>query len=72
MGFGALMTCGIAALALLLPLWAAAGIMGILLVCIAAAMYAGGRAKLKTVSPVPERTIQTLKDDVEWAKHPTR
>ena len=35
-------------------------------------MYAGGRAKLRDVTPVPERTVQTLKDDIEWAKHPTK
>jgi hypothetical protein len=22
--------------------------------------------------PVPDQTIETLKEDVEWAKHPTR
>jgi hypothetical protein len=43
--------------------------MAIVLVCAAAAMYAGGRSKLRAVHAVPERTTQTIKDDVEWAKH---
>ena len=72
MGLAALVLAGIAGLALVMPLWAAALIMGVLLVCIAGAMYAGGRAKLKEVHAVPEKTVQTIKDDVEWAKHRTR
>lgn len=72
MGFAALVFAAIAALSMLVPTWAAASIVGFVLLCIAGAMYMGGRAKLKDVTPVPERTVQTLKDDVEWAKHPTR
>jgi len=71
MGFAALVTTGIAALALVMPLWLAALLMSVLLVCIAAAAYAGGRAKLKDINPVPERTVQTVKDDIQWAKHRT-
>jgi apolipoprotein N-acyltransferase len=72
MGLAALVTAAIAALALALPLWASAGIVGLVLLALAGMMYAGGRAKIKDVTPVPERTVETLKDDVEWAKHPTR
>ncbi|MCS7482972.1 phage holin family protein [Umezawaea endophytica] len=36
-----------------------------------AVLYSAGRSKLKTVSPKPERTIDTLKEDAEWARHPT-
>jgi uncharacterized membrane protein YqjE len=72
MGLGALVTAAIAALAIVLPLWAAAGIVGLFLLCIGGVMYLGGRSKMKDVTPVPERTVETLKDDVEWAKHPTR
>ena len=71
MGLASLVAAGIAALALLLPLWAAALIMGVLLVCIGGAMYAGGRSKLKEVHAVPEKTVETIKDDVQWAKHRT-
>jgi hypothetical protein len=35
-----------------------------------AVLYSAGRSKLKTVSK-PERTIDTLKEDAEWARHPT-
>jgi len=71
MGLASLVAAGIAALALLMPLWAAALIMGVLLVCIGGVMYAGGRSKLKEVHAVPEKTVETIKDDVQWAKHRT-
>jgi hypothetical protein len=72
MGFAALVFAAIVALSMVVPTWAAASIVGVLLICLAGALYAGGRAKLKDVTPVPERTVQTLKDDIEWAKHPTK
>ena len=72
MGFAALVFAAIAGLAMVVSTWAAATIVGVFLLCVAGALYLGGRSKLKEVNPVPERTVQTLKDDVEWAKHPTK
>ena len=40
-----------------------------LLVAGVAALF--GRSSLKKVGP-PEKTIETVKDDVAWAKHPTK
>jgi hypothetical protein len=38
----------------------------------AAGLALYGRQELReTGSPVPEKTIETLKEDVEWLKHPT-
>jgi hypothetical protein len=36
-----------------------------------AVLYSAGRSRMKTVSPKPERTLETLKEDAEWARHPT-
>lgn len=36
-----------------------------------AVLFSTGRSKLKNVAPKPERTIETLKEDAEWARHPT-
>jgi hypothetical protein len=58
---GAVMPLGWAAL-IVAALW---GITGLIL-------YTTGRAKLRTVNPKPERTVETLKEDAEWAKHPTK
>lgn len=72
MGFAALVCAAIAALSMVVSTWVAALIVGAFLLCVAGALFVGGRAKLKELTPVPERTVQTIKDDVEWAKHPTK
>jgi hypothetical protein len=38
---------------------------------IAAVLGMRGRRQLQQVNPKPERTVQTLKEDAEWARHPT-
>ncbi|MFI5569860.1 phage holin family protein [Streptomyces sp. NPDC051740] len=51
--------------------WAAL-IIAALWAVAAAVLYQKGRAKMRTVSPKPEHTVQTLKEDAEWARHPTK
>jgi hypothetical protein len=72
MGFGALVFAAIVGLTMFVSTGVSATIVGVLLLCVAGAMFLAGRAKLKDITPTPERTVQTLKDDVEWAKHPTK
>ncbi|MFF5160085.1 phage holin family protein [Streptomyces sp. NPDC000348] len=50
--------------------WAAL-IVAALWAVAAAVLYQKGRAKMRTVSPKPEQTVQSLKEDAEWARHPT-
>lgn len=50
--------------------WAAL-IVTVLWAVVAAVLAVTGRKKLREVSPKPEATIQTLKEDAQWAKHPT-
>jgi len=38
----------------------------------AAVLYVKGREQLKRVNPKPEQTVETLKEDVQWAKNRTR
>ncbi len=38
---------------------------------IAAVLALSGRAQLRRINPQPERTVQTLKEDAQWARHPT-
>ena len=38
---------------------------------VAAVLAARGRQQLRRVNPKPERTVQTLKEDAQWARHPT-
>ena len=48
--------------------WLAALIVGALLAVVGFMMIQKGRARLKEVNLKPKRTIETLKDDVQWAK----
>ncbi|MFI6583144.1 phage holin family protein [Embleya sp. NPDC050493] len=65
----ALVVTVIAALALLLPVWASALITAALLAAVAAAMAAAGKKQIaKAGTPVPERTIDSVKADVAEIK----
>lgn len=57
---------------LFLPLWAAALIVTVLYAVVGAVLYSKGRTKLKTVDPKPRQTVETLKEDVQWAKSQSR
>ncbi|MEU4622025.1 phage holin family protein [Actinoplanes sp. NPDC023801] len=35
-----------------------------------AVLFVKGRGRLKTVDPVPHRTVDTLKEDARWLKNP--
>jgi putative superfamily III holin-X len=50
--------------------WAAL-IVAVIWAVIGAVLYATGRKRLKTVDPVPRRTVDTLKEDAQWLKNPT-
>lgn len=56
-------------LGLALPAWAASGIVALVLFIAAGVLLAMGRGRLRTVHAAPEKTISTLKEDVEWVKH---
>jgi hypothetical protein len=61
----------IAGLAHAMPVWLAALLMWLILLCAAGAFYAGARSRLKQIDPVPHRTVETAKETLEWAKHRT-
>jgi len=50
--------------------WAAL-IVAVVWAIIGAVLYAAGRKRLKTVDPMPRRTVDTLKEDAQWLKNPT-
>lgn len=43
-------------------------IVGAVFAAVAAVLYMKGREELQNVNPVPEQTVETLKEDAEWAK----
>jgi uncharacterized membrane protein len=69
---GLLLWAAVYALALPLPMWAAALIVGGVVGIAAGAMLAVGRARMKQVHPKPETTIRSVKENVQWLKNQTR
>jgi hypothetical protein len=59
-GLDAVMPAGWAAL-IVAAVWAVIG----------AVLYVNGKKKLKTVDPMPRRTVDTIKEDAQWLKNPT-
>ncbi|WP_030689621.1 phage holin family protein [Streptomyces globisporus] len=65
----ALGAAGIAALALVLPVWASALIVAALLAAVAAVLAGIGRKQVaKAGGPAPEKTIESVKADVDEIK----
>ena len=52
------------------PGWAAL-IVGVVWAVVGAATYALARQRLRRLSPVPEKTVETLKEDMRWLRNPT-
>ncbi|MEU9313635.1 phage holin family protein [Streptomyces sp. NPDC048256] len=38
---------------------------------VAAVLYQRGRTRMRTVAPKPEHTVETMKENAQWARHPT-
>jgi predicted lipid-binding transport protein (Tim44 family) len=69
MALAALTACIIAALALVLPVWAAALIVTGVWILVAATLALVGKQQIaRATPPGPEQTVETLKEDVRWAK----
>jgi hypothetical protein len=69
LALAALTTCFILALNAVMPAWLAALLVAVVYGVVAAVLAMRGRAKVKQATPpVPEQTIETVKEDVAWAK----
>ena len=53
------------------PAWGAL-VVAVIWGITAAVLFVKGREQIKRVNPKPEQTIETLKEDVQWAKNRTR
>ena len=60
------------ALSLVVDAWLAALIVGLGVAVISLILISVGRNRLKGVKVVPEKTIGTMKENVQWAKHQIR
>lgn len=52
-----------------LEMWIAAGIVGIVLLIIGAIIGMAGKNQMQQASLKPEKTIESVKEDKEWASH---
>jgi hypothetical protein len=67
LGLGALATCAVAALALVVSLWLAALIVAAVLLGAAGVTALAGLGQLqKGAPPVPEQALESSKEDVAW------
>lgn len=65
-GFLALIFAIIAILATFMPTWLSALIVALLVLAVGGALVWSGLKTLQQESPVPQRTLETLKEDKEW------
>lgn len=73
LALGALTACVIAALDLAMATWLAALIVTVIYGVIAGVLAMTGRNQIREAAPpVPEQTIESVKEDVQWAKTRTR
>jgi hypothetical protein len=54
-----------------IPLWGAFGIVGGLLVLVGLALLVRAKSKAEDIHVVPERTAETMKENLRWIKNPT-
>ncbi|GIH92713.1 phage holin family protein [Planobispora siamensis] len=68
-GAGAMVAAVILLLALVMPAWAAAAVVGAVLLATAAVLGLMGKRQVQEVgSPAPERTIRSVKNDIDAVK----
>lgn len=71
-GVGVLIAAAVLALTIVLPSWAAAFIVGAVLVAVAAVLFLMGRARLRSLgSLAPTETIEAAREDVAWIRRET-
>lgn len=72
LGLGFLLLAAVYGLSLIMPSWAAALIVGVTVGVIGGILVMIGRNRLQRLTPAPEQTIQSIKEDVAWVRQQTR
>ena len=60
------------ALSAVLAMWAATLVIALITATLGAIAIRVGVRRMKRVAPVPDRTIDSLKENLEWIKQPTK
>jgi hypothetical protein len=71
-GFLALLAAAALALTRVLPDWAAALLVGVVVILIGAVLVLKGKRDLGPRQLVPNRTLRTLREDARWARERVR
>jgi hypothetical protein len=71
-GFLAIVAAAIIVLDGVMPLWLSALVMGVVVAGVGYFLVQKGLDELKRTDLAPRETIETLKEDAEWAKEQTR
>ena len=68
-GIGFLLLASVYGLSTVMAGWLAALLVGTILAIVAIALMSSSGKKLKRVNPTPDKTIQSIEENVQWAKH---
>lgn len=68
LGLATFVTAAVAALALVLPVWAAALIVGAILFAVAGVLGLMSKKQVEQTSPVPQQTVESVKQDINEVK----
>ncbi|HSU60863.1 MAG TPA: phage holin family protein [Bryobacteraceae bacterium] len=60
------------ALATVMPFWAAALLLFVVMAAVTAVLLSSGKKRLKSVHAIPEKTVETMKENIEWMKSQTK
>ena len=60
------------ALALVIPSWAAALLVGAVLAIVTSVVLTVGVKRFRQIHPTPEHTVESIKENVAWAKQRTK
>ena len=71
LGLGAFTALLIIVLDGAMPLWLAALIVTVLWAVVALVLASAGRKSLQQATPPVPQTVETVKEDIQWAKNPT-
>ena len=60
------------ALATRMPMWAATLVVSVVMAASATVLIMGGIRRAKRIQAIPERTVESVKENLEWMKQPTK
>ena len=60
------------ALATVLPIWAATLVTAVAMAGVGGVVITAGLRRFARIKPMPERTIESLQENLEWMKQPTK